>query len=106
MRALSRPRQLHVAEIVDEVEAKRRIELRTGWGSNQGTSPKMTDLPHAPGWRAHLGKAQATPRCGAKRRDGVSCTSPVMKNGRCRMHGGKSTGPRTPEGLERARRAR
>jgi hypothetical protein len=29
-----------------------------------------------------------------------------MPNGRCRMHGGKSTGPRTPEGLERARKAR
>jgi len=29
-----------------------------------------------------------------------------MKNGRCRLHGGKSTGPRTPEGLERSRRAR
>lgn len=29
-----------------------------------------------------------------------------MKNGRCRMHGGLSTGPRTPEGLERSRRAR
>ncbi len=28
-----------------------------------------------------------------------------MKNGRCRLHGGKSTGPRTPEGLARARRA-
>lgn len=28
-----------------------------------------------------------------------------MANGRCRMHGGKSTGPRTPEGLERARKA-
>jgi hypothetical protein len=28
-----------------------------------------------------------------------------MKNGRCRIHGGKSTGPRTPEGLERSRRA-
>jgi hypothetical protein len=28
-----------------------------------------------------------------------------MRNGRCRMHGGKSTGPRTPEGLERTRRA-
>jgi len=26
-------------------------------------------------------------------------------NGRCRVHGGKSTGPRTPEGLERSRRA-
>lgn len=31
--------------------------------------------------------------------------SPAMKNGRCRMHGGKSTGPRTKEGLERSRKA-
>jgi hypothetical protein len=29
-----------------------------------------------------------------------------MRNGRCRMHGGMSTGPRTPEGLERSRHAR
>jgi hypothetical protein len=29
-----------------------------------------------------------------------------MKNGRCKFHGGLSTGPRTPEGLERSRRAR
>src|SRR5262245_16263198 len=29
----------------------------------------------------------------------------VMPNGRCKVHGGKSTGPRTPEGLERSRRA-
>jgi len=28
-----------------------------------------------------------------------------MRNGRCRMHGGLSTGPRTPEGLARSRRA-
>jgi hypothetical protein len=28
-----------------------------------------------------------------------------MRNGRCRVHGGLSTGPRTPEGLERSRRA-
>ena len=28
-----------------------------------------------------------------------------MANGRCRMHGGASTGPRTPEGLERSRRS-
>jgi len=28
-----------------------------------------------------------------------------MPNGRCRMHGGKSTGPRTPEGLEQSRRS-
>jgi hypothetical protein len=29
-----------------------------------------------------------------------------MANGRCRMHGGASTGPRTASGLERSRRAR
>ena len=29
-----------------------------------------------------------------------------MRNGRCRLHGGLSTGPRTPEGLARSRRAR
>ena len=28
-----------------------------------------------------------------------------MPNGRCRLHGGKSTGPRTPGGLERSKRA-
>ena len=31
---------------------------------------------------------------------------PAMANGRCRMHGGTSTGPRTAEGLARSRRAR
>jgi hypothetical protein len=29
-----------------------------------------------------------------------------MKNGRCRFHGGKSTGPRTAAGLARSRAAR
>jgi hypothetical protein len=29
----------------------------------------------------------------------------AMPNGRCKVHGGKSTGPRTPEGRERSRRA-
>jgi hypothetical protein len=28
-----------------------------------------------------------------------------MANGRCRMHGGPSTGPRTAEGLERSRKS-
>jgi hypothetical protein len=28
-----------------------------------------------------------------------------MPNGQCKLHGGKSTGPRTPEGLERGKRA-
>lgn len=42
-------------------------------------------------------------RCGARRkRDGKPCRCPAMKNGRCARHGGKSTGPRTMEGLARA----
>ncbi len=48
----------------------------------------------------------AAPRCGARTRAGCSCRQPAMKNGRCRFHGGKSTGPRTAAGLERSRRAR
>ena len=39
--------------------------------------------------------------CGAKTRAGGSCQAPAMRNGRCRIHGGASTGPRTPEGLAR-----
>ena len=48
----------------------------------------------------------AAPRCGARTRCGGACRQPAMGNGRCRMHGGLSTGPRTPAGLARSRRAR
>ena len=51
------------------------------------------------------GNPMNAPRCGAKTRQGTACRGPAMANGRCRMHGGASTGPRTPEGLERSRRA-
>ena len=42
-------------------------------------------------------------RCGAKTRKGMPCQGPAMPNGRCRMHGGPSTGARTPEGKARCR---
>ncbi len=51
------------------------------------------------------GDLSKAPQCGAKTRRGTPCRAPAMANGRCRMHGGCSTGPRTPEGLERSRRA-
>src|SRR5690625_2676562 len=35
----------------------------------------------------------ARKRCGAKTRSGKPCKNGAMANGRCRMHGGKSTGP-------------
>src|SRR5262245_21019477 len=46
------------------------------------------------------------PRCGARTRAGCPCRQPAMPNGRCRLHGGLSTGPRTAEGRRRARTAR
>jgi len=46
--------------------------------------------------------------CGArsKRNEGRPCKQPAMSNGRCRLHGGKCTGPRTHEGLKRSQKAR
>jgi hypothetical protein len=71
---------------------------------------KADDEPRAPrrGWLKNgnpPGDPNGTPRCGAKTRRGIPCKGPAMANGRCRMHGGASTGPRTPEGLRRSQRA-
>ena len=44
-------------------------------------------------------------KCRAKTRKNTLCNSPAMPNGRCRMHGGKSTGAKTPEGLENIKKA-
>ena len=41
-------------------------------------------------------------RCGAKTRRGTECQRPAHKiNGRCSLHGGLSSGPKTNEGLQR-----
>jgi hypothetical protein len=46
-------------------------------------------------------------RCGARTRAGCPCRAPAIRGKRrCRMHGGRSTGPRTAEGLARLRQAR
>jgi hypothetical protein len=42
-------------------------------------------------------------RCGARNRAGNPCRRHPMPNGRCNLHGGKSTGPRTVEGKARHR---
>ena len=41
-------------------------------------------------------------KCHAQTRKGSQCESPAMKNGRCRMHGGMSTG--APKGNQNARK--
>ena len=54
-----------------------------------------------PDWRVTMPLAHACTRCGALTRAGQRCQGPAMRNGRCRMHGGMSTGPTSPEGLAR-----
>ena len=72
--------------------------------------PSTASLPSdRRGWLrngARPGDFLAAPRCGARTRTGCACRQPAMRKGRCRMHGGLSTGPRTAEGRERCRRAR
>jgi hypothetical protein len=58
----------------------------------------MSKGPHATGVS---GPNCVSGRCGARTRGGGICQTPGMRNGRCRMHGGASTGPRTPEGIAR-----
>jgi hypothetical protein len=49
-----------------------------------------------------LGPSWPGQRCLAKTRQGTPCQNPVVTDrNRCRMHGGKSTGPRTAEGKAR-----
>lgn len=41
--------------------------------------------------------------CGARKKDGTRCRSTTLcANGRCKFHGGASTGPRSPEGRAKA----
>jgi glucans biosynthesis protein len=70
----------------------------------------MRDGPHVKrrGWLNNgnpPGDFSTARRCGAKTRGGATCRAPGMPNGRYRLHGGASTGPRT-EGLARSQRAR
>ena len=58
--------------------------------SGEGQGPLRNGNPR--------GDPHASPRCGAKTRAGCSCRQPAMPNGRCRLHGGRSTGPRTEAG--------
>ena len=49
-------------------------------------------------------KPHAQKTCGAKTRSGEPCKNAPMDNGRCRMHGGKSTGP-PPEKMQQNKNA-
>jgi hypothetical protein len=88
--------------------------LYAGWEPSPATPPSVgmgslggfEETPRPPiaagtGWLRHgnpPGDLRLAPRCGARTRAGGCCRQPAMKNGRCRLHGGRSTGPRTAAG--------
>jgi len=80
---------IHREKVMKKIVEVKPHEKRRGW-LKYGNPP---------------GDFMKAPRCGAKTRKGTSCKAPAMKNGRCRMHGGKSTGPKTDAGKERIRKA-
>ncbi len=50
-------------------------------------------------------KPHASKLCGAKTRSGKPCKNYAMANGRCRMHGGKSAGPKDRNKLKKNKNA-
>lgn len=56
---------------------------------------------------APFGHGSSARLCGASRSHGRgTCKAPAMSNGRCRKHGGLSTGPTSPEGRARCAAAK
>jgi hypothetical protein len=47
-------------------------------------------------------KARPYELCGAMNRRGLPCQALALDNGRCRNHGGMSTGPKTEDGKRRS----
>ena len=58
------------------------------------------------GFKTRFGDHWNGVRCGAKTRSGSMCRRPAYKrNGKCHLHGGASTGPRTKDGIARIKAA-
>jgi hypothetical protein len=82
---------------------------------DQPQTPRSREDAGCPPWTVPKGRLKngnpsgnwwLAPRCGARTRRQTPCQAPAVRHRkRCRLHGGKSTGPRTPEGLARSRRA-
>ena len=87
---------------VGSVRRRQRIAtaLHYGWASNYRKAVQQVVAANR--------RATNTPlrgeKCGAKTRKGTPCQCKALANGRCKLHGGRSTGPRTAEGKTRAAR--
>lgn len=86
---------------------------RAWWKWYRETTRFLERMTETQGPRHSRTRKAERPKCGARCRDGTRCQAPAVwdyendrpRNGRCRMHGGLSTGPRTEEGKRRSREA-
>ena len=81
-----------VDQLIWQIESLMGIEPETA-----NNRPEAVRLGRSP--------IASTP-CGARNRRGSPCKCPAMPNGRCRLHGGLSTGPRSPAGLKASQTSR
>lgn len=85
------------------------------WSYSNQKKAEMLDIYHSAHWKSESLWKKNRPLCGAKcrSRKGRSCKAQVVVNsktgepinGRCRMHGGLSTGAKTQEGKDKSRTA-
>lgn len=116
-----RPAEQHATVVVRKRGSMPDGHIRpTRYKDVEADRTTMTDGPAAPllartmnrGWLKHgntPGDPSKARRCGARARTrgNQPCRAPAIKGKRrCRMHGGRSTGPQTLEGCERSKRAR
>jgi len=90
--------------VVNVNEGGQAVVAGKGRRKSRGSRARGDEAEKAP--MNSMDAIHRAPRCEASTRQRRACRNPAMRNGRCRMQGGMSTGPRTPEGLERSRRAR
>ena len=74
----------------------------TGKSDDEGLAERIAEYKKAKAERRIAKRIREGKACGAKTRRGSMCVATGMKNGRCKNHGGMSTGPRTPEGRAKA----
>lgn len=77
-------------------EAIARLKLLKGMTEAEARAFLREQVSH------YRDKARPYELCGARTRKGKPCKALALPNGRCRFHGGMSTGPRTQEGKAKA----
>ena len=75
------------------------VEAHPACPNSGRLSPPTAQLRNGNPSGPKFGPSWTGRKCGARTRAQRSCANPAMPNGRCRMHGGKSTGPRTRKEL-------